>query len=77
MIGWVGLVIPHAARLLTGAAFARVLPLAMVMGAGFMLAVDTLCRSAFATEIPPGVVTAFVGTPVFVALMAISFRRDA
>lgn len=75
-IGWIGLVIPHAARLITGAAFARVLPLAMVLGAGFMLAVDTLCRTAFATEIPPGVVTAFVGTPVFVALMALSFRRD-
>ena len=76
-IGWVGLVIPHAARLLTGAAFARVLPLSLVLGAGFMLAVDTLCRGAFATELPPGVVTAFIGTPVFVALMAISFRRRA
>jgi iron complex transport system permease protein len=76
-IGWVGLVIPHAARLLAGAAFARVLPLAIVLGAGFMLAVDTLCRSAFATELPPGVVTAMVGTPAFVALMAASFRRRA
>jgi iron complex transport system permease protein len=76
-IGWIGLVIPHAARLLVGAAFARVLPLSMVLGGAFMLAVDTLCRAAFATEMPPGVVTAFVGTPVFVALMAISFRRNA
>lgn len=76
-IGWIGLVIPHAARLLAGAAFARVLPLSMVLGAAFMLGVDTLCRAAFATEMPPGVVTAFVGTPAFVALMAISFRRDA
>ena len=76
-IAWVGLVIPHAARLLVGSAFPRVLPLSMVLGAGFMLAVDTLCRSAFATEIPPGVVTAFVGTPMFVALMALSFRRPA
>jgi iron complex transport system permease protein len=76
-IGWIGLVMPHAARLLVGAAFARVLPLSIVLGAGFMLAVDTLCRAAFTTEIPPGVVTAFVGTPVFVLLMAVSFRRDA
>jgi len=76
-IGWIGLVIPHAARLLVGAAFARVLPLSMVLGAAFMLAVDTLCRTAFATEMPPGVVTAFVGTPVFIALMAVSFRRNA
>jgi len=76
-IGWIGLVIPHAARLLTGAAFARVLPLSLALGAGFMLAVDTLCRAAFATEIPPGVVTAFIGTPIFVLLMAISFRSRA
>jgi iron complex transport system permease protein len=75
-IGWIGLVVPHAARMLAGAGFARVLPLSMVLGAAFMLAVDTLCRTAFATEVPPGVVTAFVGTPVFVALMAISFRGN-
>ena len=76
-IGWVGLVIPHAARLLAGAPFARVLPLSLVLGAAFMLAVDTICRTAFGTEVPPGVVTAFVGTPVFIALLAISFRRSA
>lgn len=74
-IGWIGLVIPHAARLLAGAAFGRVLPLALLLGAAFMLAVDTACRIAFATEVPPGVVTAFVGTPVFVALLAATFRR--
>jgi iron complex transport system permease protein len=76
-IGWVGLVIPHAARLLAGAPFARVLPLSLVLGAAFMLAVDTMCRTAFGTEVPPGVVTAFVGTPVFIALLAVSFRRSA
>jgi iron complex transport system permease protein len=76
-IGWVGLLIPHAARLIAGAAFARVLPLSLVLGAGFMLAVDTACRTLFATEIPPGVVTAFVGTPVFIALRAATFRRSA
>ena len=75
VIGWVGLVIPHAARLLVGARFARVLPLSLVLGAAFMLAVDTLCRTMAATEIPPGVATAFVGTPVFIALLAATFRR--
>lgn len=74
-IGWIGLLVPHAARLLTGAAFARVLPLSLVLGAGFMLAVDTACRTMFATEVPPGVITAFVGTPVFIVLLAIAFRR--
>ena len=48
---------------------------AYLMGAAFMLAVDTLCRTLAATEIPPGVATAFVGTPVFIALLAATFRR--
>jgi len=74
-IGWIGLLVPHAARLLTGAAFARVLQLSLVLGAGFMLAVDTACRTMFATEVPPGVITAFVGTPVFIVLLAVAFRR--
>ena len=75
VIGWVGLVIPHAARLLVGASFARVMPLSLVLGAAFMLAVDTLCRTLAATEIPPGVATAFIGTPVFIVLLAATFRR--
>jgi len=60
-----------------GAPFVRVLPLSLVLGAAFMLAVDTMCRTAFGTEVHPGVVTAFIGTPVFIALLAISFRRGA
>ena len=55
IIGWVGLLIPHAARLLVGPDFGRLLPLAMLMGAGFMLAVDTLCRTLATIEVPPGV----------------------
>lgn len=74
-IGWVGLVIPHAARMLVGAPFARLLPLSLVLGAAFMLGVDTLCRTAFATEVPPGVATAFIGTPAFIVLLAAAFRR--
>lgn len=74
-IGWVGLVIPHAARLLVGAPFARLLPLSIVLGAAFMLGVDTACRTAFAAEIPPGVATAFVGTPAFIFLLAAALRR--
>ncbi len=75
IIGWVGLVIPHAARLLVGARFARVLPLSLVLGAAFMLAVDTLCRTVAAIEIPPGAVTAFVGTPLFITLLAATLRK--
>lgn len=75
VIGWVGLVIPHAARLLVGAEFARVLPVSVILGAGFMLLVDTTCRSLGRTELPPGVLTALIGTPVFIWLLAVTFRR--
>ncbi len=75
VIGWVGLVVPHAARLLAGPGFARVLPLSALLGAAFLLAVDTLCRALTESEVPPGVVTALIGTPAFLALLAFSSRR--
>ena len=75
VIGWVGLVVPHAARLLAGPSFARVLPLSALIGAAFLLVVDTLCRTVVQGELPPGVVTALVGTPTFIALLAASSRR--
>jgi iron complex transport system permease protein len=74
IIGWVGLLIPHAARLLVGPDFGRLLPLAMLMGAAFMLAVDTLCRTLAAIEVPPGVLTALIGTPFFLWLFALARR---
>src|SRR5258708_24469076 len=77
IIGWGGLLIPHAARLLLGAEFARVLPVSAILGAAFLLVVDTLCRTIARTELPPGVLTALLGTPVFIWLLAISFRRPA
>jgi iron complex transport system permease protein len=74
IIGWVGLLIPHAARLLVGPDFGRLLPLAMLMGAAFMLAVDTLCRTLATIEVPPGVLTALIGTPFFLWLFALARR---
>lgn len=74
IIGWVGLLIPHAARLVVGPDFGRLLPLAMLMGAAFMLAVDTLCRTLAAIEVPPGVLTALIGTPFFLWLFALARR---
>jgi len=74
IIGWVGLLVPHAARLLVGPDFGRLLPLAMLIGAAFLLAVDTLCRTLATIEVPPGVLTALVGTPVFLWLFAVSRR---
>jgi len=74
IIGWVGLLIPHAARLLVGPDFGRLLPLAMLLGAGFLLAVDTLCRTIATIEVPPGVLTALIGTPFFLWLFALARR---
>jgi iron complex transport system permease protein len=74
IIGWVGLLVPHAARLLVGPDFGRLLPLAMLMGAGFVLAVDTLCRTLATIEVPPGVLTALIGTPFFLWLFALARR---
>jgi iron complex transport system permease protein len=74
IIGWIGLLIPHAARLVVGPDVGRLLPLAMLMGAGFMLAVDTLCRTIASIEVPPGVLTALIGTPFFLWLFALARR---
>jgi iron complex transport system permease protein len=74
IIGWIGLLVPHAARLIVGPDFGRLLPLAILLGAGFLLAVDTLCRTIAPIEVPPGVLTALIGTPVFLWLFAAARR---
>jgi iron complex transport system permease protein len=70
MIGWVGLVIPHLARMLVGPSFAVLLPTSILLGALFLLLVDTISRIAFPIEIPLGILTAIMGAPFFVALLA-------
>jgi iron complex transport system permease protein len=75
IIGWIGLIVPHVARLLVGPDFRRLLPVAALLGAGFLLGVDTLARTAARIEIPLGVLTAFIGTPGFLWLLA-SARRS-
>ena len=76
IIGWVGLVVPHLARLLVGPAFTRLLPVSVLFGAAYLLSVDTLARTLGTVELPLGVLTAAVGTPVFLWLLAFS-RRPA
>ena len=75
VIGWVGLMVPHMARLLVGPRFDRLLPAAILLGAAFMVGVDTLARSAARIEIPLGVLTAVTGGPAFVWLLARSRRK--
>ena len=74
IVGWIGLVIPHAARLLVGPEFSRLLPASGVLGAAFLVATDTLARSIVAVELPLGILTAIVGAPVFLWLLASSGR---
>ena len=69
-IGWVGLIMPHVARMLVGPGFARLLPTAMLLGAGYLLLVDTLARSLSTVETPLGILTALVGAPFFLWLLA-------
>ena len=70
IIGWVGLVVPHIARTLVGPDFGRLIPAAALIGGGFLLLIDTLARTAAAVEIPLGILTALVGTPFFIWLLA-------
>lgn len=71
IIGWVGLVIPHISRFLFGPNHTRLIPASALIGAIFMTLVDLLARTATATEIPVGILTALIGAPFF----AIMFRR--
>lgn len=69
MIGWVGLVIPHLCRKLLGNDNRYLIPGSMIFGAMFLLLVDNVSRNLAATEIPIGILTAFVGAPFFIYLM--------
>lgn len=70
MVGWVGLVVPHMARMLVGPNYARLLPVALLLGAAYLLVVDTLARNVAHIEIPLGVLNALVGAPFFLMLLA-------
>jgi iron complex transport system permease protein len=74
IVGWIGLVMPHVARLLVGPDFGRLMPVAILLGAGFLLGVDTLARTMAAIEVPLGIVTAVVGAPFFLWLLATARR---
>jgi len=69
VIPWVGLVVPHMARILVGANHQRSLALSVVMGGGFLLLVDNLARSLTPAEIPVGILTALFGAPAFALLL--------
>ncbi len=75
LIGFVGIVVPHTARLLVGASYRAIIPMTILGGAAFLVLADLVARTALApSEIPIGVVTAFVGGPFFVVVLRASKR---
>lgn len=69
IIGWVGMVVPHIARIITGASFNRLAPMSFGIGALFLLLMDGIVRGIPGVELPLGVLTALVGTPIFAVLL--------
>ncbi|MFE7622902.1 FecCD family ABC transporter permease [Streptomyces sp. NPDC057509] len=75
LVGWVGLVVPHLARLLTGSDHRIQLPAAFLIGGAYLTVIDTLSRTLTASEMPLGILTAIIGAPFFVVLLARSRNR--
>lgn len=69
MVGWVGLVIPHLARMIVGPNHKVLLPASLLLGALYVLVIDDLCRCLFAIELPLSVLTAIIGAPFFIYLL--------
>jgi len=69
MVGWVGLVIPHLARMIVGPDHRVLLPASLSLGASYLLLIDGIARTASASEIPLGILTAVVGAPFFAWLL--------
>ncbi len=69
MIGWVGLIVPHLARMLTGPDYKILLPVSCLIGCTYLLFVDDIARSLFPMEIPLGILTSLIGAPFFMYLL--------
>ncbi len=69
VISWVGLVIPHLARMWVGPDHRVLLPVSFLLGGAYLIAIDTLARTVTAGEIPLGVLTALIGAPAFFVLL--------
>lgn len=69
VIGWIGLVIPHAGRIIVGPDHLRLLPVSLSLGACFLLLIDTISRTMLPAEVPLGVLTGLVGVPLLIVLL--------
>ena len=77
LIGFVGIIVPHTIRLLTGVGYRALLPLSVLVGAGFLVLADVVARTVLApAEIPIGVVTAFFGAPFFALVLRTTQGRN-
>jgi iron complex transport system permease protein len=75
LIGFVGIIVPHAIRLVAGPSYRLLLPLSVLFGAGFLVLADVIARTALSpAELPIGVVTAFFGAPFFAVVLRTSRR---
>lgn len=70
IIGWVGLLVPHMARMVIGPNFQLLLPTSLLMGSGYLLLVDNVARNISSVEIPLGILTALIGAPFFIFLLS-------
>lgn len=75
IVGWVGLLVPHMARTWVGPGFGRLLGVSAVLGAAFTIAVDDVARAGTSAEIPLGILTALIGAPFFIAVLARTRRQ--
>ncbi len=77
LIGFVGIIVPHAVRLTTGASYRRLLPLSMIFGGTFLILADVLARTVQSpSEVPIGVVTACIGAPFFLYVLRSRRARE-
>jgi iron complex transport system permease protein len=78
LIGFVGIIVPHAIRLVAGPSYRLLLPLSVLVGAGFLVLADVIARTALSpAEVPIGVVTAFFGAPFFAVVLRTARRMAA
>ena len=68
-VGWVGLLVPHIARMLCGSNNRALIPVSLLLGSALMIVIDTLARTLTASEIPISILTAIIGAPFFIVLL--------
>ncbi|RDD30161.1 Fe3+-siderophore ABC transporter permease [Prosthecochloris sp. ZM] len=75
LIGWIGLVMPHAARMISGPDHRIQLPVSFLLGGLALLVFDNIARSVISSEIPIGIITALAGAPFFILLLKLTSRK--